>query len=250
MEIAQIEAGQLSLAVRNALIWTQACDLYRFHGKAQGLHLCISRPCSNQYYCLNVYSQRTKRLLHWNFGGLSVLTDAEGGDEPVFLRGSAPGTYLSIGLSEGSRRLLEEAERVLELAPRPAQPEKTNPTALCFRAIAAVMRQRVFWGHEAKVVLADSATSWDSVAGYVDKHFPAIVARVSELRKTGPYADAARYAERVWQLQAGEVAVTLDVATAQAVGSTGERVDLWHLFESRGRDLWAVVGWLEKQLGG
>lgn len=238
---AKIDVGHIRDAAKSAIIWSVASDVYRFHGRAEQLEISTSCPehMSCLYVLTTVASKRTKRSVSWNLAG----TSATGLDS--VLGEKEHGAYIDIALCEGARALLEHVEEALGCGPRPQLPEKTDQRSLCYRAIAILMRQRLLWDGVPVPLRADSATIESDGPVPFAKTFPQLAREVSAARQQQLVADIAN---RIWDLKTPERAIALDVATAEAVEPGGTRTSLWDLYESRGRDVWSVVSWLDKRL--
>lgn len=249
----EIRADQLLTAQKSSILWTLAADLYRFHGRSEQLALSVFRPGGGQYFCLQVESRRTGRRFYANLGGTSTGVVNEAGHHAELFGLDTQGTYLAYVLQHGSRALMAKVEAALRFGPRPAKPEKTDAPALCFRAIATLMRQRAGWE---TLLLADSGLGDSSgmdgvwVQDFV-KHFPDIHREATEGVRIGT-KESFRLAQRanaVWQLSAGgERTVAINTETAEAVLPGGERFSLWSLYETSGRDVWPVAGWLDERV--
>lgn len=246
----RFDVMSLSPGVKSGIIWSLASDLYRFHGRAMDLHLSVVRPGGGQYLCLFVKSGRTGRALFWNIGG----TSAQDGTGNEFLgSGHAQGRYLHVALTQNVRALLAPAEEALRCEPRPPKPEKTDARALCFRAIAALMRQRMFWEGEPLPLLSDSGLGDSSgmdgiwVQSFI-KRFPVQFEEASAAVRAGDFATASRIANRFWLLRAGDIDLVINTETAIAIEAEGTQTDLWRIYEERHRDVWAVVAFLDHAL--
>jgi hypothetical protein len=238
-----VETIQLNSALRRAIVWSIASDLFRYHGRSMDLRLSITRP--NQYVCLNVHSLRRNRRIFWNLIGTSAKIVEEDGKWAEFLPAYTQGHYLDVALVKGTRAVLRHVEEALLCDPRTSEPEKTGPPALCFRATATLMRQRAFWDGpelDADCGLSDGNDgTWvqDFLASFAPLHAAASAALACD-----DIAEARRFANRVWRFGR----VSFDVVTGDAVDPDGRRTSLWSLYEQGNQSIWPVVAWLDEHV--
>lgn len=80
------------------------------------------------------------------------------------------------------------------------------------------------------------------------ERFPDVQRTAASALEQKSYTDAARAANRVWNLQTADGEITLDIATCTAVTPDRRQTSLWEIFEKNGRSVWPVVAWLDERI--